>query len=141
MLKIHLAPRDSGGNCRKCSSPGNGFTLDTFLLWSETRPLRSLSAPRPLKRSVALLHHSLGYSDGRSITPMANGPANSIKVLAVDGGGIRGIIPAVILGELQKRLSRELWQTFDLITGTSTRGIIALGLCTACNNAHASSPA
>ena len=71
---------------------------------------------------------------------MANGPANSIKVLAVDGGGIRGIIPAVILGELQKRLSREMWQTFDLIAGTSTGGIIALGLGTACNNGQPYSP-
>jgi patatin-like phospholipase/acyl hydrolase len=65
---------------------------------------------------------------------MADGQANIIKVLAVDGGGIRGIVPAVILGELQKRLGRELWQTFDLIAGTSTGGIIALGLGTLCNN-------
>src|SRR5712664_4624085 len=71
---------------------------------------------------------------------MANDPANTIKVLAVDGGGIRGIIPAVILAELQKRLTRELWQTFDLIAGTSTGGIIALGLGTACNNARPYSP-
>src|SRR6266852_1875741 len=71
---------------------------------------------------------------------MANGESNSIKVLAVDGGGIRGIIPAVILAGLQKRLSRELWQTFDLIAGTSTGGIIALGLGTACNNGRPYSP-
>jgi patatin-like phospholipase/acyl hydrolase len=38
---------------------------------------------------------------------MPFGPANSIKVLAVDGGGIRGIIPAVILSEIHKRLSRD----------------------------------
>lgn len=71
---------------------------------------------------------------------MANGESNSIKVLAVDGGGIRGIIPAVILAELHKRLSRELWQTFDLIAGTSTGGIIALGLGTPCNNGKPYSP-
>jgi patatin-like phospholipase/acyl hydrolase len=69
-----------------------------------------------------------------------NAELNSIKVLAIDGGGIRGIIPAVILGEIQKRLSRELWQTFDLIAGTSTGGIIALGLGTACNNGKPYSP-
>jgi uncharacterized protein len=71
---------------------------------------------------------------------MANADGNSIKVLAIDGGGIRGIIPAVILAEIQKRLSRELWQTFDLIAGTSTGGIIALGLGTACNNGKPYSP-
>ena len=64
---------------------------------------------------------------------MTNAAGNTIKVLAIDGGGIRGIIPAVILGELQNRLGRELWQTFDLIAGTSTGGIIALGLGTTCN--------
>jgi patatin-like phospholipase/acyl hydrolase len=51
----------------------------------------------------------------------------SIKVLAIDGGGIRGIIPAVILGELQSRLAAPLYTAFDLIAGTSTGGIIAWG--------------
>lgn len=71
---------------------------------------------------------------------MANGRANSIKVLAIDGGGIRGIIPAVILSELQKRLGKELWQSFDLIAGTSTGGIITVGIGTACNNGKPYSP-
>ncbi|HEV2182086.1 MAG TPA: patatin-like phospholipase family protein, partial [Candidatus Acidoferrales bacterium] len=61
---------------------------------------------------------------------MENPGEKSIKVLAIDGGGIRGIIPAVILGELQKRIGKDLWQTFDLIAGTSTGGIIALGIGT-----------
>lgn len=56
-----------------------------------------------------------------------------IKVLAVDGGGIRGIIPAVILSEIQKRLGGDLYKFFDLVSGTSTGGIIALGIATQCN--------
>lgn len=64
----------------------------------------------------------------------------SIKILSIDGGGIRGIIPAVILGEIQKRTGKNLWQTFDLIAGTSTGGIIALGIGTACNNGGPYSP-
>src|SRR5579872_3889517 len=71
---------------------------------------------------------------------MANPNEKSIKVLAIDGGGIRGIIPAVILGELQKRLGKDLWQAFDLIAGTSTGGIIALGIGTGCNNGKPYSP-
>jgi uncharacterized protein len=58
----------------------------------------------------------------------------SIKVLSIDGGGIRGIIPAIILAELQKRLARNLYEVFDLIAGTSTGGIIALGIGTRGNN-------
>lgn len=65
----------------------------------------------------------------------------SIKVLAIDGGGIRGIIPAVLLAEIQKRLGRDLCQCFDLICGTSTGGIIALGIGTGCSRGQPYSPA
>jgi uncharacterized protein len=65
----------------------------------------------------------------------------SIKVLAIDGGGIRGIIPAVVLNEIQKRLGSDLSKSFDLISGTSTGGIIALGIGTAARNAQPYSPA
>lgn len=64
----------------------------------------------------------------------------SIKVLAIDGGGIRGIIPAIILSELQKRLGRNLHEVFDLIAGTSTGRIIALGIGTACNSGKPYTP-
>lgn len=57
----------------------------------------------------------------------------SFKILSIDGGGIRGILPARILCELEEELARKgapsgLHQYFDLICGTSTGGIIALGL-------------
>jgi len=58
----------------------------------------------------------------------------SVKILAIDGGGIRGIIPAVILDAIQRRLGADLFTRFDLIAGTSTGGIIALGIGTSCKN-------
>ncbi|HTU33125.1 MAG TPA: patatin-like phospholipase family protein [Candidatus Acidoferrum sp.] len=64
----------------------------------------------------------------------------SIKVLAIDGGGIRGIIPALILSEIQKRLAADLYTFFDLISGTSTGGIIALGIGTQSNKNQPYSP-
>jgi len=64
----------------------------------------------------------------------------SIKVLAIDGGGIRGIIPAVILSELRNRLNTDFHNVFDLISGTSTGGIIGLGLGTACNDGSPYTP-
>jgi len=64
-----------------------------------------------------------------------------VRVLSVDGGGIRGIIPAVILGQLETRLRNVLWRAFDLIAGTSTGGIIALGIGTACKDGGPYSPA
>ena len=56
-----------------------------------------------------------------------------VKILSIDGGGVRGLIPALILQEIKKRLSengdaRGLAQVFDIMAGTSTGGIIALGL-------------
>lgn len=56
-----------------------------------------------------------------------------VTILSVDGGGIRGIIPALVLEELDRRITarkknRPLCRVFDLIAGTSTGSIIALGL-------------
>ncbi|MDR2978177.1 MAG: patatin-like phospholipase family protein [Rickettsiales bacterium] len=50
-------------------------------------------------------------------------------ILSVDGGGIRGIIPAIILVEIEKRARKPISQIFDLMAGTSTGGIIVTGLC------------
>jgi uncharacterized protein len=50
------------------------------------------------------------------------------RVLSIDGGGIRGIIPATILSEIEERTDTRIAHLFDLIAGTSTGGILALGL-------------
>ncbi len=50
------------------------------------------------------------------------------NILSIDGGGIRGIIPAMILAEIERRTGRRIAEMFDLIAGTSTGGILALGL-------------
>ncbi len=51
-----------------------------------------------------------------------------LKILCIDGGGIRGIIPCIILQEIEKRMNKPLSEVFDLIAGTSTGGIISVGL-------------
>ena len=57
------------------------------------------------------------------------GSTNTYRVLSLDGGGIRGIVPAVILQRLlaEPGLGRLL-DNADLIAGTSTGGLIALGI-------------
>ena len=50
------------------------------------------------------------------------------KILSIDGGGIRGVIPAVLLTEMEKRTGKDVYSLFDLIAGTSTGGILAAGL-------------
>ncbi|MFN7931773.1 MAG: patatin-like phospholipase family protein [Bryobacteraceae bacterium] len=49
-------------------------------------------------------------------------------ILSIDGGGIRGIIPAIILSQLEEYVGLPISSIFDLIAGTSTGGILALGL-------------
>lgn len=54
-----------------------------------------------------------------------------IRILSVDGGGIRGIIPGTILAQLEKILNkfdgtnRKIGEYFDMVAGTSTGGILA----------------
>jgi uncharacterized protein len=52
-----------------------------------------------------------------------------MRVLPIDGGGIRGLIPALVLTELERRAGRQTFELFDLMAGTSTGGILACGLC------------
>ncbi|CAI8606711.1 unnamed protein product [Vicia faba] len=54
---------------------------------------------------------------------------NTITILSIDGGGIRGVIPAVILNHLEKALQvkdkeASLAKYFDVISGTSTGGLV-----------------
>lgn len=53
-----------------------------------------------------------------------------LRVLVLDGGGIRGVIPATLLAEIERRTGKRIAEMFDLIGGTSTGGILALGLTT-----------
>lgn len=52
------------------------------------------------------------------------------RILAIDGGGIRGVIPAYILQQIEAALGKPIYQCFDVIAGTSTGGLIALALTT-----------
>ena len=51
-----------------------------------------------------------------------------MRILSIDGGGIRGIIPAIVLAELEELTGQPISKCFDLIAGTSTGGLIALAL-------------
>lgn len=47
------------------------------------------------------------------------------KILSIDGGGIRGVIPAMLLADIERRTGKPVSELFDLVAGTSTGGIIA----------------
>ncbi len=55
-------------------------------------------------------------------------PSRRFQILSLDGGGYKGMFSAVLLAKLEEDLGVSLVEHFDLIAGTSTGGIIALGL-------------
>ena len=79
------------------------------------------SALRRSSGTLQRLREQLPWPDGRPF-----------RILSIDGGGIRGILPATILATIENRHlgGASAGNYFDLITGTSTGGIIALGLAT-----------
>jgi predicted acylesterase/phospholipase RssA len=50
------------------------------------------------------------------------------RILTIDGGGLKGMVPAAFLATIESHVERPLHEYFDLIVGTSTGGIIAAGL-------------
>lgn len=64
---------------------------------------------------------------------MKNEEKTKFRILSIDGGGIRGIIPAKVLMELERELQKEepgkkLYEHFNLICGTSTGAILAIAI-------------
>ena len=61
-------------------------------------------------------------------------PNDRFRILSVDGGGIRGLIPALVIADLERRLQADagpdirVADYFHLFAGTSTGGLVALSL-------------
>jgi patatin-like phospholipase/acyl hydrolase len=60
-----------------------------------------------------------------------------IRILSIDGGGIRGILPGIVLTQIEKKLQEKtgdlnlrLSDMFDFMAGTSTGGILTLAYLT-----------
>jgi predicted acylesterase/phospholipase RssA len=54
--------------------------------------------------------------------------SDDFYLLSIDGGGMRGIVPAQVLAEIERRTRASVSELFDAIAGTSTGGILALAL-------------
>src|SRR4051794_8518380 len=61
-------------------------------------------------------------------------PTDKFRILCVDGGGIRGLIPSLVIAELERRIQKEagaearVADYFHMFSGTSTGGLVALSL-------------
>ncbi|HYP53773.1 MAG TPA: patatin-like phospholipase family protein [Pyrinomonadaceae bacterium] len=79
-----------------------------------------------LPKKVPVYHRS--YFPVSSADIKLKIPTNNFRILSIDGGGARGMIPAVILKEVERRSGKRISQLFDRICGTSTGSILACGL-------------
>jgi hypothetical protein len=67
---------------------------------------------------------------------MAHSPSERkvVRILTIDGGGVRGVLPATVLEGVEEHLQAnlkekvQLAECFDIMAGPSTGGIIVLGL-------------
>ena len=55
-------------------------------------------------------------------------PPKHHRILCLDGGGMKGLIQIEVLLQIEKSTGRRITELFDWIVGTSTGGIVALGL-------------
>ncbi|KAL0363243.1 UNVERIFIED_CONTAM: Phospholipase A I [Sesamum calycinum] len=55
-------------------------------------------------------------------------PKRGLRILSMDGGGMKGLATVKILKEIEKRTGKQIYELFDLICGTSTGGMLAVAL-------------
>ena len=56
------------------------------------------------------------------------GLEKTARILSIDGGGIRGIIPATVIHRIEERTGKKVGELFHMVAGTSTGGILACAL-------------
>lgn len=71
---------------------------------------------------------SLITNDRKSQTEPSFAPDQVVQILALDGGGLKGLFTAAVIQAIEHQTGRPISDHFDIITGTSTGGLIALGL-------------
>lgn len=55
-------------------------------------------------------------------------PKKGLRILSMDGGGMKGLATVQILKQIEKRTGKRIHELFDLICGTSTGGMLAIAL-------------
>ena len=67
------------------------------------------------------------YKKGSWLLPMES-KKRVFTVLAIDGGGVKGIIPARLLQAIEEKTGKPISELFDMVGGNSTGSILAAGL-------------
>ena len=102
--------------------PDNGKGEVSIQIKNKNQRKKDKSRYKPERRSKGILT--------KKRVPNQWPQNQSFRILSIDGGGIKGIFPSCFLEKLESQYLKEqsIVNYFDLICGTSTGGIIALGL-------------
>jgi hypothetical protein len=94
--------------------------------WEILRKLEENTIKSRIKRYKNYKNNII-YEENYLVNSRSNINSN-YNVLSIDGGGIRGVLPALWLSEIENRTHRPISHLFSMIAGTSTGGFIAAGL-------------
>ena len=96
-------------------------------------PLSAVEAPARSPSAVLAADLNVTREQARAILVDDSNPTeepvrrSKLRILCVDGGGIRGLVPVIILQRIEAVTGRKVHELFDIICGTSTGGLVALG--------------
>ena len=79
------------------------------------------------KKRAAYTKPQLQYEESY-LEARREGKKQHYTILAIDGGGVRGVVPALWLNKLEERTRRPIAHLFNMLAGTSTGGIITTAL-------------
>ncbi|WP_292867170.1 patatin-like phospholipase family protein [Nostoc sp. LPT] len=121
---VTLNPKEKKGTKRQSEKSANIQTTQPKDEKAETAQTTESEVPANIQQQ----EQPQTSTQERSPKTMNTKANPKYNILAIDGGGIRGIIPTMILAEIEKRTQKPIFSLFDLISGTSSGGILALGL-------------